>query len=805
LENASRANPEGGRSAAGPPETDEDQEYGLSAEDDLEEVEPADARTGRGPNVRKLSSPAPTSVVASDQRQATQVFGALRNAFAERGIELSPVNADADLAVYLASDHIADFRPGRRATAIVFRSAGAVAEQRNLLAQVRAHRATILPIDMLVRRYGESRILSDAAELGERGAILASAALRDGILAAQAGAVSSPIAHIGEAPDFIEALQLAHPPVDLLKSLHWPGNTPPRSLQVPLDKEVIEQFLEGNVPLTSGGERLATPYYIPSDWERAAEGRADQYTLYGLDFVTSVLNYWYLRANGVTSPKLAPLGNIMKQRGVTASALLTAAGAVILDSIENTEKLPPAAWGISYVQRRARAFEMFLLCSRMAVLKRIKFNEVTCISVFRGLVELLERLRAATFASIGSGKAVAETAVLIALSLPLRKTRYGALLLEETLEALCAYQLETGMSPDGVWYEGFAQQSSILATLRFLAADLRAAEVSARPVSAAIAKLESVVTAFLSFEGMSPPIAEMPPTRGKRPAASAARIRSPLSGGPLREASVFPEGGFFVSNTRKKGTQPSSQLVLQARAASLGGPSLSFSVGPDFLLIGGGTQSRRAPAQARTAAREDPAAHNAVRINGEDYRNANNATERAIRIENAWEGSDWAAVRMTHHAFDKAPMARTAIHAKSMSALLIIDELSAETGAADFEIFWHLAHALKKTDDMSFRCPKGGFLNASFEAGATAELHEDGADGIGWASTTKREVAPNPYLVRTIRTVRAVVPSFFRWSARPVKSEVQVGPVSNGWRASVVSGDRTLAFAYDNGQLRLVT
>ena len=395
--------------------------------------------------------------------------------------------------------------------------------------------------------------------------------------------------------------------------------------------------------------------------------------------------------------------------------------------------------------------------------------------------------------------------MLIALSLPLRKTRYGALLLEETLEALCAFQLDSGMSTDGVWHEGFAQQSSILAILRFLAADLRAAEVSARPVNAAIARLEGFATAFLSFEGMSPPIAEMPPARGKRPAASAARIQSPLPGGPLREASVFPEGGFFVSNTRKKGTQPSSQLVLQARAASLGGPSLSFSVGPDFLLIGGGTQSRRAPVEARAAARENPAAHNAVRINGEDYRKTDNASEQAIRIENAWEGSDWAAVRMINHAFAKAPVARTAIHAKSISALLVIDELSAETGAADFEIFWHLAHALRKADGMSFRCPNGGFLNASFDADATVELRQGDADGIGWASTTKRQVAPNPYLVRTVRTARAVVPSFFRWSARPVKSEVQVGPVANGWRTSVVSGDRALAFTYDNGQLRLVT
>ena len=246
-------------------------------------------------------------------------------------------------------------------------------------------------------------------------------------------------------------------------------------------------------------------------------------------------------------------------------------------------------------------------------------------------------------------------------------------------------------------------------------------------------------------------------------------------------------------------------MVLQARAAGLGGPSLSFSVGPNFLLIGGGTQSRGAPAEARTAARENPAAHNAVRINCEDYRRIDNASEQAIRIENAWEDSDWAAVRMINNTFSKAPIARTAIHAKSVSALLIVDELSAETGAADFEIFWHLGHALRKANDMSFRCQKGGFLNVSFDASANVKVRQGGADGIGWASTNKREVASNSYLVRTIRTARAVVPSFFRWNKGPLKSEVQAGAIANGWRVSVMSEDRALGFVYDNGQLRLVT
>ncbi|HEX3651839.1 MAG TPA: hypothetical protein VHU18_03345 [Rhizomicrobium sp.] len=782
---------------------DDGQQSAFSIEDELEEAASSNRVASRGRIARILSNPASIGVVTGDERQTAQLFRTLKSAFEERGIKLSPTDGDPDLAIYLVdSDEIPDFRPGRSTTAIIAIGRNAAVWRRSALTWAKAHRVAILSTDTLVRRYGESRIVSEAGSLGERGTILASALLRDSLLVAQTDTLPPSISHIGEAADFVDAIQSSNAPAEFLKLLHWPGGAPPRSLRAPLDPTVIEHFLDGNISLTISGERQATPYYIPSDWTANAESRADQFALHGLDFVASVLNYWYLRANGTALPKLVSLGNTLKDRGITASTLLMAAGAIILDALTNSEKFPPFAWDIAYVQRRARACELFLLCCRIAMLKRIRFDEAACASVFRGLIELLERLRIATFTNVGSTKRVAEAAVLTTLAIPLRKMTYGTVLLEETLDGLCSYQLESGMSLDGVWHGGFAEQCSILGVLRLLAADLRAAEISAIPVTAAIAKLEPFTTVFISSEGMIPPISESPPTIGKKPGAAVKRVQSPLSGGPLREAAVFPDGGFFISRSIKKGALPSSHLVLQARPTSLGGPSLSFSVGLNVLLIGGGTLARRAPPEARAATRENPAAHNAVRINRQDYLRAQDTSEEAIRIENAWEDKEWAAARLANQAFSQAFTARTVIHLKPDCALLVVDEFSVAAGTADFEVFWHLAHGLRKTGGLSFECPKGGILNTAFAGGAEIQTHRGGENGIGWANIDKRQMAPNPYLVCTINADDAVCASFFRWSAKPLGSQIKALRVADGWSASVGLGDRSLHFVYSGGQLR---
>lgn len=801
---ARTSHPDSGDQTLDSQQDEEKREDDFSTESDVAATENTEGGGRRGGHARTLSSPASASIIADNKHQAAQLYAALRNRFESVGIELNRIDGDADLSLHIVSPGNAfQFRPGRHTSAIIVPGAEATAEQRNLLAQAKMHCAAILSIGNLVRRYGEARILSGSGDLGERGAILGSAILSEMVSFVQTGNLPKSVSHIGETEDFTDAVNLSAAPAKLLKVLHWPGDAPPRSLRAPLDRKMIEDFLDGNVALTAGGERYSTPYYIPADWAKEVENRADQFALQGLDFVASVLNYWYLRANGVALPKHASLGNILKERGVTASTLLMAAGAVLLDSVENAEKMPAAAWELSQVQRRARAYELFLLCCRTALSKRIRFDEEVCGSVFRGLIESLERLRVGSFVNIGLEKTVTEAAALIALSLPLRRTRFGALLLEETLEALCAYQLEAGMSRDGVWYDGFAQHCSVLEILRLLAADLRAAEISAAPITAAIAKLEPFAAAFISPEGIVPPISESPPIPWRKPKATATRVQSSLPGGPLREAAAFPDGGFFISYSGKKGSQPSSHLVLQARQAAAGGPSLSFSAGLNPLLIGGGTLSRRAPPEARTAARETPAAHNAVRVNKQDYRQVENSGNQAIRIENAWEGEEWAAARLINEAFSQAKMARTVIHLKSACALLAIDELTAAEGEADFEIFWHLAHGLQNMTDLSFKCPKSGILKVAFGGSVNVELHGGGTGGIGWASINKREVAPNQYLVCAIKAVDALCASLFRWSAGQSESQINVSRVTDGWSASAALGDRMQRFHYRGGRLDL--
>ena len=79
--------------------------------------------------------------------------------------------------------------------------------------------------------------------------------------------------------------------------------------------------------------------------------------------------------------------------------------------------------------------------------------------------------------------------------------KYAAMVMDEALEWLSLYHLEPGMSADGIWREGFAQHGTVLATLYDLAADLRQADVSIRPVASPMLKLARFTEIFLTEDG----------------------------------------------------------------------------------------------------------------------------------------------------------------------------------------------------------------------------------------------------------------------------------------------------------------
>src|SRR4029079_1394005 len=115
--------------------------------------------------------------------------------------------------------------------------------------------------------------------------------------------------------------------------------------------------------------------------------------------------------------------------------------------------------------------------------------------------------------------------------------------------------------------------------------------------------------------------------------------------------------------------------------------------------------------------------------------------------EAAWEGNNWSATRLTNTAFAQAQMARTAIHLKGLSGLLVIDELVSGTGPAQFEQYWQLAPRMLTDDSAGTQvrigCPQGGVLTATFNSTVPAQFIPGAKRGLAWTSINKRDAVPN--------------------------------------------------------------
>jgi hypothetical protein len=535
--------------------------------------------------------------------------------------------------------------------------------------------------------------------------------------------------------------------------------------------------------------------------------------LFAADYVTHVLTYWFYKANKASSPTLSEIDTLLKERGVTASALLGAVGEILTAFAQDAPRLREGAWHLSAMQRRAGAFALFLLCCRMAALRKIRFDPTHCGPVFRALLELFERLRPVAL-PVGSSTAVGQLAYLAALALPLRRIPYGATVLDEALEWLSVYQFEPGISPDGVWREGFAQHGAVFTTLFVLTTDLRQAGVSVRPLAGAMAKLARFAEIFLAEDGACPPIDELPAAAYPRLQRDArAFLQTSATAANLvkqtapRDAAVFPDSGYFISRSSKQDRRLSSHLVVHARPAPEGGPSLTFSVGGKNLLIGGGTMDRRASVEIRRTSRTDPAAHNAIRVNGHPGAGARKRDPQAVRIEASWEQPSWAAVQLVNEAFDPARLVRTVIHLKARQALIVVDEVAADREAR-FEQFWHFAPELQPPAPgapLSFAASSQGVLNVAFDPGGTTRLAADGGpDAIGWTSPRTGEVTPNPYIVRERQAAHALMASFFQWSSAARVFAVAAEGARDSWTVTVSVAGAAVRFSLANGKLRLV-
>jgi len=735
-------------------------------------------------------------VVRGEEEESAKLSAALTKAFENLRLGSLGGAERPQLVVVMPNASPGDLPKGAICCLV---GSSATAEDGAAIRSAKAMGGVFVPTALIASRHRGEQVFDGAGHFSEEGPRILAIAIRDAVLGSEGfvcpagGGPHRRVQHPG----------YSHPesPSQILKMIDWPGKSPAASLGAAFRADDLEQFIEGNICLATAEGGDAVPFRLPFNWDRPLDSRAAT-RLYGLAAVSNVLVYWLLRANRVPVRQAGHIEVLLKQRGIAASGLLAGAGAIILDFLRVEAGLPEQAWTLTAVRQRAIAFELFLLCCKAAVEKRIRFNESACAPVFDGLVQLLERLHGTAAIGGGTADGTAEAARLAAMALPLRHSADGARLLDEALEYLRCCHLEAGMSADGVWEDGILQHCAVLSSLRALAADLRVVQSSNSDILEAILKLARFVDLFVTPEGQSPAIAEQPSLDLKRPAAASRTLLRKAGGAAFRPANegYLPQSGYFISRSGKTASKVTSHLVMLARPANKGGPSLSFSIAGLPMLIGGGTLDPKAPREVRRAALEDPASHNAVRINGRLYRDADPDPSK-IRLAGTWREKDWAAARLVNEAFQGATVSRTVVHLRPSHGLLVVDEFA---GSPDmlFEQFWHFAPELQPHGSpLFFSAGKRGILSVAFDGGEITGPSKGGDGPIGWTAKAKRNVVPNPYICCSTTSAKGIVAAFFGWGTTHVRVELQTTAIAGGWQSTMATPSFRAGFEFAEGRL----
>ena len=688
---------------------------------------------------------------------------------------------------------------------------GPARESRAVSRLAAAERAHIVGVNGLVRRFGMNRML-EGSTLGAFGLeVIADAIL---IVAAQqkllpAGLHASPL---HSAPDdLIEAGNLAQKPLDLLSMLSWDEPAPPKLIEARLSRSAVAAFADSQIALEHGESSRLLPIGESVDWNVPLQNEREAVSFFGLSFLSSVLLYWYVKAGGKTNDDLAAIDTALKQKGVTASALLSRSGAIIADFAEACPPSKmPSAWTRPALVQRARVLLLFLLACRAAAKRRIRFDAALCTPAFLGLVDAIEFLRRDSGAAIGQEQGVSQIGFLAGIALPLRRMNYGRMLLEESCDHLARFHLAAGLGEDGVWRGTFEEHCGTLKAAVALLASVRAMKLSAaQPVFAAAEKMAAFVEAMLRGNSLPPPIDDTAQVSHAKILKLARTVLFVPGAKPTEQRStyVLPDARYFISHARGERGPASSQLVVHATAGDMrhkrpGRLSLSFCIGDMDLVIGGGAVSHKVSKDVAAIARTDLASGNEYRVNGTSYGAAESAAPDVIALEYSWEGRGWAAAAFVNRAHADARIRRTAIHLKPVHALLVVDELTSKSGSESaFDQFWHLAPGLlRQGEAFQFGTTAPGCLSIAFDSDGTApdilgaSTPQD--NPISWTMSRAGELVSHPVLRRTLSTRNGLAVTLFQWSLGPAPLSLRHGGLrEDGWMVEAIGKSFEVRFA----------
>jgi hypothetical protein len=573
-------------------------------------------------------------------------------------------------------------------------------------------------------------------------------------------------------PDLIAARALAETPAELLSQLTWNDAVAPKLLWTHASKESAEAFLDRKISLS---DDKVLDINLPIAWPAESPNRGAEGQVFGLDFLSGPLNYWYSKANGRASNQITEVDAVLKGRGVAASEMLSYAGKIILDFAEKHPLSISVAWEEKAITHRTRVFALFVMCCKMAAKRKVKFDETVCTKVYCLLLELIEVLRSDDFYVPCSFDGMQQDCLLAGLALVLRKSDYADRLLSDTLKRIRTLQLEPGLTAEGVWRTGpFSDHCTLLSQIKTLLSDFGSDDAAlVEPFAVPAKRMTMFAEAVVKSNGNAPSFDD---SRQKSYAKKLSSTRRALAGAgfsknaPARsktaiaprmmETYVFREAQYFISHSMLKVSPESSLVLLHADPASFarsdpGGVTLVFARGETDLLIR--VESPESEEKDDDAVSFDPALRNGYHVNGLGFVADEAIKPNAARLVKSWRGPGWAAAKSVDEINPAASVARIVIHLKAVHALIVVDELVTANGEeALFEQFWHVAPGVTPFESVAtslqFSVGAGGFLSIAFDMQVPVAIAPEGE-----GSSIRRDA----------RFANGVAVSLFQWSDAP--------------------------------------
>src|SRR5206468_2719504 len=157
----------------------------------------------------------------------------------------------------------------------------------------------------MLRRFGQEPELAEDGALTELQLRIIAESVRSVGLSKLRPRALSAGTRVDNPPDYLQAAALADTPTELLAKISWDSKRVPRALYARFDPKVIEAFLDSKLAVIARKSLEMVPLGSPIDWRMKLPNAPARSALFGLEFLSPLLTFWYQKAHGATSEQIS--------------------------------------------------------------------------------------------------------------------------------------------------------------------------------------------------------------------------------------------------------------------------------------------------------------------------------------------------------------------------------------------------------------------------------------------------------------------------------------------------------------------